>query len=445
MVLHNERYRKPLTIHSPKMHAAFYVLLAALMVLGVITSLFAVLAFVLFAAYVLLAESKKVFLSLFFLMPFAHIFKLSSGSTSLFTFIEIIVLVKLVLQAKKINVKFLASWLILVVYLVVGFNMNVSVLIKQAMILPLIYFFFDENNKPDIKPLTLSYANGLLLSSLVGLFRDVIPNMDKFVIYDKAFDIEGEVYRFGALYSDPNYYSMSLILVLVGILVLYARNRMGGVAFLYYAVVAFFGAITVSKSFVLMFAIVTIANIYLLIRNKKMVGALLFSASVIVFAVLIFSGKIEMFNSTLDRFSSSQNLLELTTGRSRILQKYWTYLTEDVRRILLGAGVGANMLGAAVAHNTYFDFLYYYGMLGTVLFAVSLSFAVKTNNRGKIGFFNVFPMICAIIMLFFLSGLLYYDFVFTLMYVFLYLGHNFDASSYGRKKLFLRNNYENQA
>ena len=65
-------------------HFIFYIFIAALIVFGVVYPIISVIALVFLAFYVLLVLPCNVFYALFFLMPFASIFKMTPSSSSFF-------------------------------------------------------------------------------------------------------------------------------------------------------------------------------------------------------------------------------------------------------------------------------------------------------------------------------------------------------------------------
>jgi len=321
---------------------------------------------------------------------------------------------KLIFNRKNLDAIFLIFWMIFSAFLLLGSQGNYTVFIKQAMILPLIYLFFSEK-RIDVKSFVLNYANGLLLSSIIALFKDVIPNMSNYILDERAYELETSVERFIGLYSDPNYYSLALILALSAIFVLYAYKRIGVSAYIYYGLIAFFGSQTVSKSFFLMFLFLSVVFVFILIKNNKIKTSIVFFLLLCFGAYLVFSGKIPIFENVLERFAAAKGD-DITTGRSGIWTKYSEFLFEKPWRIVFGSGIGTGYLGAA-AHNTYIDFLYYYGILGTVLFLSTLFIALTHCGSNKKNIANYLPLVCMLICFAFLSNLMYYDFVYTLIFV----------------------------
>lgn len=395
-------------------HFLFYLFLVSLIVLGVVYSVISIMAFGIFALYVFLTSPSKVFYALFFLMPFANIFKASPSSTSFFTYIILLAVLKFVLCNKKINQAFLVCYLVFFCYIMIGANANYAMLIKQATIFPLVYFFFLDNNIKHInfKCFVLNYANAVWISGLVAMLGDYIPNFANYVENDIAYELGLDVTRFTGLYSDPNYYSMALILAMSCIFVMYFHGMIRGRAFVYYGIFTYFGVQTISRSFLILFAILSVLFVFGSFLNRKYKTTLIFSIVLVIALIFVFKSKITIFDGIIDRFMNAKDG-DITGNRTKIYGVYMDYFSQNPLKFFWGSGLGAPYLGAA-AHNTYIDFLYYYGIIGTILFLIVLINSIKVSVIKK-NISNYLPIICIAISIFFLSDLIYFDFVFNLI------------------------------
>ena len=395
-------------------HLIFYITEAVLIVLGVIVPMLSLAAFLALVAYLLLFDADDMFLIMLFLMPFACIFKSSASSSSFFTYAQLLLVIKLILKKRAYSAGFLVSWLLLFVYIVAGSNLNILSLIKQGIILPFVYLFFSETHIHP-KKFVLNFSFGLILSSFIAQFNQYIPNMNNYIVNEKAFELESKVARFSAFYSDPNYYSIALILALVGILMLAARNHIKNSAVVYYLLIALFGAQTTSKSFILMFAIISVFFVFVLFKYKRYSTLLL--ASIVFIAIIAVGFKDGgIFENTIDRFIMADKNTGILTNRDTIWVKYLEHFSSDGFVLFVGNGVDAEFLGGA-AHNTYIDFLYYYGLFGTAIFAITLFLSIKTSVNNRKRLLNYLPIACIMVNLFFVSSLYYYDFAYMLIVV----------------------------
>ena len=232
-------------------HISILATTAIFATLSVVHVVFALLAFVIASAYVLVAKRENVFLFLFFLVPFAYVFKLSVSSSSLFTYLQLIVVARFVLTQRKFNFSFVASFFAFFAFLLAGSAFQITVLLKQAVMPLLIYFFFCM--PPSLKSMTLHYTAAMTVTSFAALFKEHIPNMEQFLKYDPIYEFgNGDTLRFAGFYTDPNYYSFALLLCLIGVLLLYTQKEISGViAYPVLMIFSYFGAQTASKSFIL--------------------------------------------------------------------------------------------------------------------------------------------------------------------------------------------------
>ena len=385
---------------------------SALIVLGVISPAVTLIAFCLCAGYLCVTKTEENYYFMFFMIPFANIFKISEESSSFFTYLCLIFIIKQVFLTKEINANFILVFLVYVLYLLFGAFNNITMLIKQAMI-PLIVYFFFKNSKSDFKKVCLYFVYGLIFSSLIAYFKDIIPNMDAYIKFERAYEVEGDVTRFTGLYSDPNFYSVALITAFISLALLLFYKKVKYEAFIALILFVIFGFQTISKSFFLMLGVVLVLFGILLFRNKKALWGLFYSISLIIVVYLVLGGYIGFTDNIMARFKEGA---DLTTGRVDIWVTYREYLSQNLLRLSFGAGMGAPELGNA-SHNTYIDFLYYYGIIGTILFLFVCYLASRQTRKNKKTLVNIIPAACVITMMVFLSALQSFDFPFILILI----------------------------
>ena len=187
---------------------------------------------------------------------------------------------------------------------------------------------------------------------------------------------------------------------------------MGWEALALFAVLTICGAETGSKSYLLMLCGILGLFTICLFATKRYILGVLACAAVAFFCIAIFAGKIELFNNILIRLQSDN----LTTGRADTWDTYIKYIDANWPRWLVGCGVGAGYVNQIAPHNTYLDFLYYYGIVGTLFW-----FALCINAVGKKQIPNIYigslSLICLLVMIVFLSSMIFFDFAFTIIFV----------------------------
>ncbi|MBQ3053604.1 MAG: O-antigen ligase family protein [Clostridia bacterium] len=387
----------------------------ALICLGVVNPIFSIAAFFINAVYFIFAKSDAIYYQMFFLIPFANIFKYSRSSTSMFTYLTILIVTVMFLKRKKCDLNFIIVFFIFAGYVAVGGNLNYTMILKQISIPLVIYCFFHYCNI-SFKKLICYLSVSTILSGFFALFRDSIPNLSRYIGKIKAWELESNNYRFTGLYTDPNYFSVVVIICIIGILVLNMNKQINPLSLIMLAPLVLFGSYTISKSFLLMLGVIAVYYIFLFFKSKRYFWGILFSLITAFFAVMIFSGKIQMFSGVMDRFYDSIESGDITTNRTNIWGRYIDYFGENIKCLFFGDGIGVGYLyGGAAAHNSFIDFIYYYGIIGTILFISSCIIATgRKPISGRRIPENYFMWICFLIMQFFLSYVNTFDFSFII-------------------------------
>lgn len=392
----------------------FKVAVLVCIMLGTSFFVFSYVAFGLVLVYILLANNEYCMQCMFFFVPFANIFKANPSGSSLFTYLTIILALKMIIQKRYIEKRFILVWIFLLVFQILGSNMDINSVIKQAMVLLLVYGYFHccKNNPTKI---VFNLAIGVLISCVVANMTDILPGLSSYLRVVHAYEISMDVYRFTGLYSDPNYLSKTLILLCTALFVLMQKKEVSSKGWILVALLIAFGTQTISKSFYLMLIVMVVLFSVIAAKNRHygiFVAILLLLA---VLVVLYSSGKLSALNNVLARFSDSN---DLTTGRTEIWKLYFEKMISNPLNFVFGFGIGNTM--QYMAHNTYLDFLYYYGILGSFVYVVGLNYAFGKKIR-YISIMNWAPAISAMILVFFLSSLLMFDFGYDLILIFSFI------------------------
>lgn len=366
------------------------------------------------ALYVVTATPETAVAFMFYLLPFANVFKFGQGSTSVFTYIQLMVILKLLLSNRKLNRQFLYAWILLVVWQAVGSQLQILTLIKQ-MIVPITVYLVLDRCKIDTVRITKSLTIGLLLSSLIGQAKDWIPALSNYLEDMRAYEVSGIVYRFAGLVGDPNHYSSISILVTIGLICQLFNGKLERQWWIVAGVLIAFGLTTVSKSYFLMLGVVAVFVLLMCVVKKKIgwLAAGIILISTVLMMVVV--GSIDVINSMLQRLT---NTTDITTGRTAIWGTYLRALFSDPVHLLFGYGIAAETF-EKVAHNTFIDLAFYYGLLGSIVYLFTISLIIGRKYSWNV--FHSAPLICFLMLAFFLSYLMYYDLAFILIYLIAYL------------------------
>ena len=382
-----------------------------LVILGVMYPILSIGAMGICIIYMLMESNENALCLMFFLLPFANIFKLGANSTSMYTYLSLVLSLKFLFSLKKIDQKFFFFWMLLIIIQIVGCRSEVTLLIKQIEIPILIYGFCNVCTKIT-KGLTINLMLGIICSCTVALFSDKLPGLSSYLRVVKAYELGIDNHRFTGLYTDPNYLTVAIILVCISMITLINQKKIGKIGYVGCGLLLYFGMLTISKSFFLMLFVVYILFLKQLFKKKKYFSSVVLLIALLIVFILMLNGKISIFDSFINRLMYSD---DITTGRSTIWMIYIKYIIKHPINMIFGNGIGAESLGY-LAHNTYIDFIYYYGIIGTVLFLAIIKRSVKFQAASK-KVDNFGPAICFGMLSFFLSNLIMYDFPFMIIFV----------------------------
>ena len=412
--------------------------IAVLITIGVANSAFTLLALCMCAIVIALYDEDECVTFLFFIFPFATLFKLPDGGTSFFTYVELAFVLFHFYRKKLRMTKDDVFACILTLYVIIceclAQTVDVNRTIKFLSNLLLLGILTDVDIKAQHHRVFINYIIGFAASGLLALMGSNYLPIDKFVTVKVEKFADGtSTARFSGLYGDPNYFTINVIISVCLILYLYHTKEIKGMmAIGLLMVFGYFIGATSSKSALFML----IVPIALFVRNGVREHNI--KAFAIVFVMLIIgiylmrSGKLSVFEYTLKRLSivETDDVGSLTTGRTDIWKDYFTYFKKNLLQVLFGNGVGIYYLDGVATHNTYIDLIYQLGVFGTGLY-VSLMhrIAVKIKISIKRNINNYVVLICIAIMYAFLSQLQEFDLPFQLAIALLMMNLQGDSST----------------
>lgn len=178
--------------------------------------------------------------------------------------------------------------------------------------------------------------------------------------------------RFNGLFCDPNYYMAMLVAALTLLISLRLKSEISrpyfAVMFMGFTV---FGLLTYSKSFLLLIALICVVYIALLFGKRKYMLAFMIVAAAAVAVGISLQIKGSPLQIIFYRFSTANNIDDLTTGRSELHIRYLKAISESAKSIIFGYGLDAPFLGLS-PHNLYLEILYYLGIGGLLIFLAEI-------------------------------------------------------------------------
>lgn len=362
----------------------------------------------------------------FFLISFASILRFNNGDISLFNIVIAFYFLLFLLKKDftNLDISFFIIPLLLIGYsLLIKPDFIVSLNILAGIIT--IYIVLNSEDEQTYHGLLISFILGIFLSSLIALF---FYNTERFIELMRIIKWEGGLLpvRFSGLANDPNFYSVFLALALLSLIKLKFGGKMSSWVFYFYAAMfSFFGFLTVSKSFFLIYVIIYIYYIILLFRNDINSGTIFLICSIILAIIAYFTFARSIVSGIIERlFNDASDLNRFTTNRLDIWINYLSYIFSNLNILLFGNGLAMDLYQGVAAHNTFIQMIYLYGFFGSIVVLCFVIKAYKTfknkfNPKNKPDYFHYFIILA---MMFFLD-FLYFDTLYHLMVIL--FGNNF--------------------
>lgn len=411
------------------------VLITALIVLGVVNKIFAMIAFILASLFIFFNKNIDNVYLLFAIAPLAGIFKLGSESDSFFTYIQMIFVIKSFVKLNDIKPSLVLLVLLFVCYTLletIVFKIDIShsliYIIKLGIICLTAYSVVNMiENKRQFCNLAIIFLCGMLVGSVLGLFRSTWPALHN--IIGSAVS-QGELIRFSGIVTDPNFYSINVILISSIIAILFVKKEISVVYFVLSVILFFFGFLTYSKSFFIMAILFAIMLLLLLIANKR--WGILFaclSLGVMCILVLIATGYLD---AIIVRFNTDEGISGVTTGRVDI----WKYYIDEFRveplKMIFGFGLSTPMPHGRASHNFILQIVYRLGIVGGVFFVallcLSMSKTLMIKNRNNM-LVKTMPLVLWGMMTMFLDMLFAYELVFQILLIRLFFQYDFGCKN----------------
>ena len=329
-----------------------------------------------------------------FMISFSPIFKLQADQTSLFMFLRIAIILTFAFQRKE---KFGFTFITLLITFF-AYSLIVSEIYKSDYIVRLInlviwimtgYIIFNSIPANGTTPVARSLSNGVILTGILGLFLEQIPQLNQEIkILSMLAEDGASVSRFAALWVDPNFYTVVLISSMWFTYFEFNQNKLNIYEFAARSILmSLLATMTMSKSCILLLLVFWL---YVIIAKNSIKTAPKVGLTFLIFIVaIIFLWRNPYWISdVLYRFvgnSQKINANTLTTGRTGIWEVYISSFLDDFSW-LFGHGIGAELLRIGgfgkASHNTLIQLIYNVGIFGTIIYIslyVNMYYSLKRN------------------------------------------------------------------
>lgn len=333
----------------------------------------------------LFCRIETCYVLIFFLLPFANIFKINTDAISIETLLFAILVVRMFLNGKDKKTSFIVLLILTVCYSIIISSMGKLIAIVS---LAFGFIFVYESKRIDVvcfRWALLAFTAGICMSSTLALFRGSLPLLNNYVkdIMQKL----GEGYyvdRFAGLQGNPNYYTMDISIAISCIVALFCIRRAGFIHVIGLALLTVFGFLSLSKSFLVIWVVLLAALVIFSFTS----GAKSFIKTLLL--VLVLMGAVYYFafdtvNIYVQRFfgSSITTLSDFTTSRTSIWSMYFEAMRDNLGILFFGNGIHGTLVNATGSHNTYIELVYSVGIIGTFLYMATMRAAIVLPCRRR--------------------------------------------------------------
>lgn len=328
---------------------------------------------------------------LLFFLPWSPLLKTAYGSMTMFTIgLFTVALLYFLYNRSRMNFTYLVfSFGLFVVTalskVVGGIQIQNAYILFMAMIFLFPSVLNENRAMSDYFTTTLFFATGIITASFSAKYLVVFPAIARFV---QVFTIEQlSITRLSGFYGDANFYSAHIAATLGAIMILLLNEkskRRIAVMAIAAILLLYCGAISASKSFVIVFFIILMLWIVgMLFSSGKVSGKIAIMFSVLLLSIFVLSSTVfsESINVILTRFGQADDFSSLTTGRIDIWDFYVDAIISSPKRLFIGEGFSQNLINNRASHNTLLQFVYELGIFGTVLIIMWIVSFFKQGTR----------------------------------------------------------------
>ena len=285
----------------------------------------------------------------------------STGIVSLLSWLSIVAALWWIIKTGVRAIPSFALLVILLNYMLFRMQGEVNTFVLCVSQLILMFVLLTNQRKEGIVCCVKGFCLSVIVSSMYAM---VFRNASQ-INYLLGNEIEAywksSFTRFRGLFRDPNYYMTMAAAAIALLAVLYLNRYLSQKAFAAGAgVLMIFGALTYSKTFLVVLIVFCILFVAMLFSRKRYILGIM-CVFIFLMAGIILSRTV--LAVTIYRFTSTDNLYELTTGRSELIAEYLQEITKSAGSLFFGAGLSAEILGRGT-HNLFLEIVYYYGLTG---------------------------------------------------------------------------------
>lgn len=332
-----------------------------------------------FVALVTFSAFKGMAIPVFlYFLPFSTLLKLQPGAISIYTIALLIAyFIYFFRNGRRVIIShFLPGVALFVMALIVktayGYSINNSFLMFFATIIFIPFIAKELNKNYDFYLLTIFFSLGIILAAITSQYLIIFPTIRHYIATHETTGI----IRYSGYYGDPNFYTAHITAALGGILilVLHTSKKLKLLMLVLLATfLVYCGFLSVSKSFILIFACMVLLWLLELMAQRGRISVklmLAITASVGLLFLLSSTVFTDSIGMIINRFTNWDNLNELTTGRTEIWSRYFQAFDKDPLLFTFGKGFTNILVNDKATHNTLLQIVFQFGIIGLIFLAV---------------------------------------------------------------------------
>lgn len=372
------------------------------------------LAISLYLVTLLTAKDDLLFPLLLFFLPWSTILKVSPTAISMASIGNVLIFLKITYWQKKINSYLLVSVLGLAIVTLIskvfhGYSISSSYYMFFIMLIsfPVIYSSIGEKTRFNV--CVHFFSIGIFSASIIAQLFGTHPGIAQYIVLFE--DEYNGINRLCGFYGDPNFYAAQITTALGGLFLILTYEKNGFMDIILTIAVMGCGLISISKSFLICITIILACWFIFLMwhKNSKLLRAVAIGVVIIIVALL--SGGLDnIIAQYLTRFSATNNVTSLTTGRSKLWIEYIDHFKANLPDFLIGQGYTSVFSGVHKgSHNTIIQCIYQFGFFGALFFLCWLFSWERRFQKARIPFWNRILWIVACFGMWFGLDMLFFD------------------------------------
>mgnify|MGYP000859861922 FL=1 len=304
---------------------------------------------------------------------------------------------------------------------IINYNMrDLDIGLNLALCYLVIYYAGTIANCSFLKKSSLGLAYGVVLSAAMFYIAPYIPRL-QYVVNQmiQTTNIYGfnALTRLSAMAYDPNQYGLYVIIAMTALLrCLFLEGFKDCLMIALCLILAILGVLTLSKSYLIIFAFLFIVFSYRLLvaTNIRSTYKILIILLLIIAGVVAIGALSVYINAFTERFNvSSAN--DLTTGRSTIWLRYIEIIFGDLKILLMGSSVSYSLPNYSSPHNFILYMIFHFGIVGSMIY-IGMIFGifdaikvVQNENKHVSSAFKLMPFVIYMLYSMTIDPFLLYD------------------------------------